>query len=273
MGGCIVGCGTTRLRGHHLPMNLFSTDALAGKRFLVTGATSGIGREASVALSRCGARVVFSGRNAARLAQTESMLEGTDHHAAEASLDDVDAVAEWAKGLAQQHGPFDGIFHAAGVAALRPARMLKQSHVNDVFGSSIMASLGLAKAASQKGFVNDGASVLFMSSVAGSRGQAGMTTYSAAKAAVDGLVRSLACELAPRQIRVNALASGAVNSEMHQSITSQLGEVGVSAYEAHHLLGFGQPQDIAQTTVFLMSSAARWITGTTLVIDGGYMVK
>lgn len=254
-------------------MNLFSPDALRGKRFLVTGATSGIGREASVALSRCGASVVFSGRNVARLDQTASMLQGTDHHAAEATLDDVDTVADWAKGLALQLGPFDGIFHAAGVAALRPSRMLKQSHVNDVFGSSIMASLGLSKAASQKGVMHDGASVLFMSSVAGSRGQAGMTAYSAAKAAVDGLVRSLACELAPRQIRVNALASGAVTSEMHQSITSQLGEAGVNNYQDHHLLGFGSPQDIAQATIFMMSPASRWITGTTLVIDGGYMVR
>jgi NAD(P)-dependent dehydrogenase (short-subunit alcohol dehydrogenase family) len=254
-------------------MTVFASDALQGKRYLVTGATSGIGREAAIALSRCGASVVFSGRDAERLAQTQSLLIGTGHHASEASLDNVDQVADWAKGLSQQIGSFDGIFHAAGVAALRPARMLKQSHVDEVFGSSIMAALGLAKAASQKGVLNDGASLLFMSSVAGSRGQSGMSTYSAAKAAIDGLVRSLSCELAPRQIRVNALASGAVTSEMHHSITAQLGDAGVSAYEAHHLLGFGQPQDIAQTTVFMMTSASRWITGTTLVIDGGYMVK
>lgn len=254
-------------------MSLYSPKPFEGKRYLVTGSSSGIGRAAAVALSQGGAALVFSGRNPDRLAQTGELLAGAGHQAVVASLDSVDGVADWGKGLAQQFGSFDGVFHAAGVAALRPARMLKQSHVDEVFGSSIMASLGLAKAVSQKGVLNDGAAVVFMSSVAGSRGQSGMTTYSAAKAAVDGLVRSLACELAARRIRVNGLAAGAVTSEMHDGITAQLGDAGVQAYEAQHLLGFGQPQDVAEATVFLMSDAARWITGTTLVVDGGYMVR
>lgn len=254
-------------------MSLFSPHALQGKRCLVTGATSGIGRAAAVALSRVGAHVVFSGRDEARLAQTQGLLTGEGHRASLKSLDGVDDVAEWLKGLAQEAGAFDGIFHAAGVAALRPARMLKQPHVDEVFGSSIMAALGLAKGASSKGVLNDGASLVFMSSVAGARGQSGMVTYSAAKAAVDGMVRSLACELAPRQIRVNGLAAGAVASEMHHAITAQLGEAGVDAYASHHLLGFGQTDDVAKAALFLLSDAARWVTGTTLVVDGGYMVK
>jgi len=254
-------------------MSPFSPQAFQGKRYLVTGATSGIGRATAVALSQLGAHLVFSGRDDTRLAQSRALLAGSGHHGFTKSLDAVDDVADWVKGVAQEVGPFDGIFHAAGVAALRPARMLKQSNVDDVFGSSIMASLGLAKAASSKGVLVDGASLVFMSSVAGSRGQSGMATYSAAKAAVDGMVRSLACELAPRQIRVNAVAAGAVVSEMHHAITAQLGEAGVQAYEGHHLLGFGRPDDVAQTVLFLMSGAARWITGTTLVVDGGYMVK
>ncbi|RZL04459.1 MAG: SDR family oxidoreductase [Rubrivivax sp.] len=254
-------------------MSLFSSEALQGKRVLVTGATSGIGRATAILLSQCGAAVVLSGRDGERLAQTEALLSGTGHHAAATSLDNLEQVSDWVKNLALQMGPFDGVFHAAGIASLRPARMLKQSNVDEVFGSSIMAALGMAKAASQKGVLNDQASVVFMSSVAGSRGQAGMTAYSAAKAAIDGLVRSLSCELAPRAIRVNALAAGAVKSEMHQSITAQLGDAGISAYEQHHLLGFGHPQDVAQSALFLLSAASRWITGTTLVIDGGYMVK
>jgi NAD(P)-dependent dehydrogenase (short-subunit alcohol dehydrogenase family) len=177
------------------------------------------------------------------------------------------------KSLVDEHGAFDGVFHAAGIELIRPARLTKQQQLDEVFGSAVFAAAGLARAAAQKGALKDDSSLVFMSSVAGSSGQVGMTAYSAAKAAVDGMVRSLACEFAPRRIRVNSIAAGAVTTPMHDRLTHGAAQDIVEAYRNNHLLGFGDPQDIANAATFLLGPAGRWITGTNWVVDGGYLCK
>ncbi len=112
-----------------------------------------------------------------------------------------------------------------------------------------------------------------MSSVAGGRGQAGISAYSASKGAIDAAVRSLACEFAPRQIRVNSLVTGAVRTEMHEKTVAAMTPEAVADYEHKHLLGFGAPEDIAMVAAFLLSDASRWITGANWVVDGGYLAK
>ena len=115
-----------------------------------------------------------------------------------------------------------------------------------------------------------GASVVFMSSVSAQHGRPGMAAYAAAKAAVEGAVRALAVELAPRQIRVNAIAAGGVHTPMNAQAVANLSEGSADAYAAAHPLGLGQPDDVASAALFLLSAAARWITGTVMVVDGGY---
>ena len=250
-----------------------SASCFTGRRILVTGASSGIGRATSILLSQCGAEITINGRNLERLEETHSMLSGTGHTTSIAGLSNADNSSEWVKNLAISNGPYSGIFHAAGTVLIRPARLLKQSHLDEVFGSSLMAGIGIAKAAAQKGVMVDGGSIVYMSSVAGARGQAGMSAYSSAKAAVDGLIRSLACELAPRKIRINSITAGAVETEMLTRVKGPMGEEAVANYENRHLLGFGSSADIAHAAAFLLSPASAWITGTTMVVDGGYMVR
>jgi NAD(P)-dependent dehydrogenase (short-subunit alcohol dehydrogenase family) len=254
-------------------MNIFNPDALKDLTFLVTGASSGIGKSAAILLSECGARVVVNGRDEARLRQTLSKLKGENHLVSVASLENADQTTEWLKSVLELSGPLAGVLHCAGVELIRPARMIKHAQLIEVLGSSLYAAFGIARAMSAKNALLDGGSIVFMSSVAASTGQVGMTAYSAAKAGIDGLVRSLACELASKKIRVNSIAAGAVQTAMHDRLINGSGDEATLAYSQSHLLGFGHAEDVAQAALYLLSPASRWVTGTTMVVDGGYMVR
>lgn len=252
-------------------LSIFHDQCLAGRIALVTGASSGLGRAAAVALSMVGARLVLTGRNLERLEETRAMLAGSGHNVVASDLSHADQAADLIKAAAQEHGPLDGIFHSAGVFAVLPAKMTKQRHVDEIFNASVPGAYGVSRAASQKNVMRDGGSIVFMSSVAGVRGNAGLTAYAGAKAAILGLNQALAVELAPRRIRVNAIVAGTVATEMHLRMQASTTAGQGDANETRHLLGYGQPSDVANAVLFLLSDASRWITGTALTIDGGYL--
>jgi len=252
---------------------IYSEDYLAGRSYLVTGASSGIGRAAAQSIARCGGRVLAGGRDAGRLEALLAALPGSGHQAVPGELSNADGAADWVKSVVAAHGALDGAFHSAGVESIRPVRLLRQQHIDEVMGSALFAGMGIARALAQRGAMHDGGALVFMSSVAGSAGWAGLSAYGAAKAGVDGLVRVLACEFAARRIRVNAIAAGAVETPMHERVARAGTPATLEAFEAQHLLGFGAPDDVANAALFLLGPASRWVTGTTLVVDGGYLCK
>lgn len=247
----------------------FAADALAGKRILVTGASSGLGRATAILLAASGARLALVARDEKRLAETAAMLAGGDHSFHSADLTDADACADAVAKIASEVGPLDGVFHSAGTTLVLPVKLIKSRHLNEVFGAGVWGAFGIARAAAKKNVMVDGGSLVFMSSSAALMGRPALSGYCAAKAAVDGMVRALAVEFAPRRIRANSINAGAVETAMHKEYVALISEQAAKEYNDFHLLGFGQPDDVANAALFLLSDASGWITGSSMVVDGG----
>jgi NAD(P)-dependent dehydrogenase (short-subunit alcohol dehydrogenase family) len=243
---------------------------LGGKTVLVTGASSGIGRDAAIFLSQCNARVILTARNRERLEQTAAELSGTGHIIETLDLASGDQIPGVLKKLCESIGPLHGLVHCAGVHSPHPLRVLTAEKLETVMRINVSSAAMLAKGFRQKGCSSSGSAIVLISSVAGIAGEAGVSAYAASKAAIIGLCRSLAMELAGQGIRVNCVAPGFVRTEMAERIEAALTPEQFQALEAKHPLGFGTPRDVSHAIVFLLAETARWITGTTLVIDGGY---
>jgi NAD(P)-dependent dehydrogenase (short-subunit alcohol dehydrogenase family) len=246
---------------------------LSNRLILVTGGSSGLGRAAAREFAASGAKVIILGRNEDRLAAALDSLAGGDHAMVPADLTDADTTFEVVKAAASKYGRFDGIFHAAGAYLAMAAKMTKQRHIDQMFAAAVWGAYGIARAAAHHTVLAEGGSVVFMSSVARERGHPGTIAYAGAKAAVSGIVKALAVELGPKRIRVNEIVSGTVETEMHLTTAANLPVELIEAGARRHILGFGEPADVAAAAVFLMSDASRWITGASMSVDGGYLAQ
>ncbi|MBD8724703.1 SDR family oxidoreductase [Oxalobacteraceae sp. CFBP 13708] len=234
---------------------------LRGKTVLVTGASSGIGRAVAVECARAGARVVINGRDAVRLADTLALLDaGLEHVACVADLTDPPQMAR----LVAACGELDGVVHAAGVHGVTPLRMLRQSFMQTVLDANFLAPLMLTQQLLAKKMLRNGASLVFMSSIAAHTGTVGVGPYSASKAALEGMIRPLALEIAPRAMRANAIAPGLVDTPLVNDDRAWLDDK-ANMYP----LGLGRPEDVAYAAIYLLADISRKVTGTQLHLDGG----
>ncbi|MGH9559064.1 MAG: SDR family NAD(P)-dependent oxidoreductase [Bryobacteraceae bacterium] len=244
-----------------------------GKTVLVTGASSGIGRETAILLSELNARVIVSGRDEARLAAALGALRGTGHASSRFDVADLEKIPAWVKNLADEHGPLDGAVHCAGIQWSAGLRALSAEKLETIIRINLSSAAMLVKGFRQKGCRGSAASVVLMGSIRAVCGAAGIAAYAASKAGLEGLCRSLAIELAREGIRVNCVAPGMVESEMTSQIRASMTDEQFEAIAAKHPLGLGTTRDVAHSAAFLLSEAARWITGSVLVVDGGYSAQ
>lgn len=248
--------------------------ALNGKRILVTGGSSGIGRETAVILSRLGAKVVIAGRNRVHLSATLELLDNEGHAAESVDLSELENIPEWLEHVATANGPLDGLVHSAGLQIMKPLRALTDVDVESLMKINLLAAINLAKGFRKRGVVGpEGGSIVFVASVMGLVGSPGQSLYSATKGALIAMSRSLALELARERIRVNCVAPAMVRTEMMDKMFQSLLPQQVATIEQMHPLGLGLPSDVAHSIAFLLADSGRWITGTTLAVDGGYTAQ
>jgi len=252
-----------------------SVFSLNDKLILVTGASSGIGRQCAITFSKSGARVALFGRNQARLEDTMGMMENPSNHLiCSVDLLEYDKVSAVVKDIIHERGRIDGLINCAGISTTLPLSSISPSKMEEFFRTNVISAVNLTKnAVKMANFSEAGGSIIFISSVMGVTGENGKTLYSMTKGALISAVRSMAIELATRKIRVNAISPGVVETPMSRQAIYSKDENSLNRIKSLHPLGLGQPEDIANACVFLLSDAARWITGTNLIVDGGYLSK
>ena len=243
---------------------------LQEKKVLVTGAGSGIGRETTKVLSEQGAKVVMLDLNQEGLDETKALLAGEGHITRAVDLTDFEALPELVKGIIAETGAVDGIVHCAGISSRKPLNVLRPEGFSKVMDANFYSFEELTRLFTKRGNMNDGGSIVVMSSISSIRGYKAKTEYCVSKAAVDAFVRCMALELAPKRIRINSVMAAEVLTPLALKARETNAMVGAADFEAP--LGPSEPYEVANTIAFLLSDATKTITGASILIDGGACV-
>ncbi len=249
-------------------MNQFNPFSLQGKTILITGASSGIGKATAIACAQMGASTIASARNEERLKETLSQLatdDGQTHRMILAELNDSDDVNR----LVETSDSVDGLVLCSGIAQALPLQFCKPEKARPLFDTNFFAPFELVRLLLKKKKIKKGASIVMLSSIGGTKSfDLGNGMYGASKAAVNSLAKTLALELAPRLIRVNTICPGMVDTPIIHSGTISQEQLDLDS-QRYPLKRYGRPEDIAYAVVYLLSDAAAWTTGSSLVVDGG----
>lgn len=241
--------------------------SLEGKTILVTGASSGIGRSIAIECSKMGAKLIITGRNEERLIDTYNKLEGFGHLYIIFDLLDIDNFDL----LINQIPSINGIVNCAGAVKLIPFKFIKSDDLLFFNKLNYESPVLLTQKLFKKNKFEKDSSILFISSIMALVGIEANYIYSGTKSALVGFARSLSLDLAPKKIRVNCISPALVKTDLINE--GNIPEDSLQNNIKLHPLGLGTPEDVAYASIYLLSDASRWITGTNLIIDGGYSAR
>ncbi len=242
--------------------NLFT---LNDKTILITGASSGIGKQAAILVSQAGGTVWITGRDQPRLKETFSLLADGDHHMKVADL----TVEKEMDSLIGELPKLNGVVHCAGIVEPLPVKFIMQEHINRMFSINYELPVNLTGKLLRKKKVLDHASLLFMSTIATRNPYVGGALYSGSKAALEAYSKTLALELVGKGIRANCLMAGLVDTPMIVNPSEEkMQEEALKKYLQRYPLGIGRPEDVAGAILYFLSDASKWVSGTTLIMGG-----
>lgn len=243
----------------------FNPFSLAGNAILVTGASSGIGREIAITCSKMGAEVIITGRNKERLSETFNKLEGDRNLRIEADLSQTEQIDH----LVSRLPNLSGVVHCAGIGNRSLLKMVKEQEIEKVMRINFEAPVLLQKALLKKKKLEAGASIVFVASRAPFAPTIGNGIYSASKGALIAYAKVLALEVANQLMRVNCICPAMVWTEFIERDAQITGADYHEAEKAYPLKRYGRPEDVANLTVYLLSNASSWMTGSCIDITGG----
>lgn len=244
------------------PFNPFS---LKGKTVLITGASSGIGRETAIVCSKMGATVVITGRNEERLKESYDRLEGEGNLSIAADLTDTEAI----ESLVQQLPALTGVVHCVGIGDRSLLKMVKEKDIAKVMRTNFESPVLLQKALLKKKKLVNSASIVFIASRAPFAPTVGNGIYAASKGALIAYAKVLGLEVANQLMRVNCVCPAMVWTELVERDAAMTGVDYREAEKAYPLKRYGRPEDVANLIVYLLSDASCWMTGSCIDITGG----
>ena len=239
--------------------------SLEGKTILITGASSGIGRTTAIECSKMGAKCIITARNKERLQHTFDSLEGEGHMQIIADLTNVDDV----NSLVSEIPIVDGLVNNAGIALTKLISFVRDEELESMFKINTYATFILTRQMLKKKKLNKKASVVIISSLASMVQSPGNAVYGMTKSAIQTFTRYCALEMAGKKIRFNSVHPGMVNTEMVQGLILSQEELDKDM-SSYPLKRYGKPEEIAWAIIYLLSDATEWVTGTSLVVDGGF---
>lgn len=245
-------------------MNDFNPFSLEGKTIMVTGASSGIGRGIAITCSKMGAKVIINGRNTAKLQETSSLM--VDGRVSIVSGDLTDA--ETLKSIVEALPKLDGLVHCAGLGQRLPCKDVESNNVDEVMNINFKAPVMLQAEVLRQKKLNKAASIVFVASIASWSPSFGNSIYSASKGAIISYANCLALELGSRKIRVNCISPAMVWTDLIQNNAVDVEQLKEDE-QTYPLKRYGQPEDVANLAVYMLSDASSWMTGSNVKISGG----